>query len=431
MSARDLDLSRDLLPVATADLHVPCDDTPLFAAATLGGAGTTEFPSLDTAAAALPAHYPTPRRASRPVGGSRGALAANAAAGAAAPRGRMAKPNAAVPARADPPSGKENEDDAPLADVATRLERLEAPSSSASDVRESASPLTPAERRSVLAAFGDGAERPEGGAFAFFPSNAGPSPPAAEAREGGSRGSGGPGGSGGSTRELGTLRALGSPLSSYSPALRAVVEKALAGKILSLAEKGALQAAMELEERRERARLRAASVSPYDPKTPPAPFNTPTGANFPAMTDDRTPSTDNSGVVALAMLTPTTNASSVASLPGGDTPTDDAGTTPDATCALARALANRREGAAMSASAISMCAAVDDLRAGKIVSAERLAMLERARRRRASETPTIDAIAAKSEAGGTLTEAEEAVLNMYLQTSPGMMGRGGDGDPRA
>ena len=53
MSARDLDLSRDLLPVATADLHVPCDDTPLFAAATLGGAGTTEFPSLDTAAAAL------------------------------------------------------------------------------------------------------------------------------------------------------------------------------------------------------------------------------------------------------------------------------------------------------------------------------------------------------------------------------------------
>jgi hypothetical protein len=85
----------------------------------------------------------------------------------------------------------------------------------------------------------------------------------------------------------------------------------------------------------------------------------------------------------------------------------------------------------MSASAISMCAAVDDLRAGKIVSAERLAMLERARRRRASETPTIDAIAAKSEAGGTLTEAEEAVLNMYLQTSPGMMGRGGDGDPRA
>ena len=431
MSARDLDLSRDLLPVATADLHVPCDDTPLFAAATLGGAGTTEFPSLDAAAAALPAHYPTPRRASRPVGGSRGALAANAAAGAAAPRGRMAKPNAAVPARADPPSGKENEDDATLADVATRLERLEAPSSSASDVRESASPLTPAERRSVLAAFGDGAERPEGGAFAFFPSNAGPSPPAAEAREGGSRGSGGPGGSGGSTRELGTLRALGSPLSSYSPALRAVVEKALAGKILSLAEKGALQAAMELEERRERARLRAASVSPYDPKTPPAPFNTPTGAHFPAMTDDRTPSTDNSDVVALAMLTPTTNASSVASLPGGDTPTDDAGTTPDATCALARALANRREGAAMSASAISMCAAVDDLRAGKIVSAERLVMLERARRRRASETPTIDAIAAKSEAGGTLTEAEEAVLNMYLQTSPGMMGRGGDGDPRA
>ena len=422
MSARDLDLSRDLLPVATADLHVPCDDTPLFAAATLGGAGTTEFPSLDAAAAALPAHYPTPRRASRPVGGSRGALAANAAAGAAAPRGRMAKPNAAVPARADPPSGKENEDDATLADVATRLERLEA--------RESASPLTPAERRSVLAAFGDGAELPEGGAFAFFPAAAGPSPPAAEAREGGSRGSGGSAHEGG-TLELGTLRALGSPLSSYSPALRAVVEKALAGKILSLAEKGALQAAMELEERRERARLRAASVSPYDPKTPPAPFNTPTGANFPAMTDDRTPSTDNSGVVALAMLTPTTNASSVASLPGGDTPTDDAGTTPDATCALARALANRREGAAMSASAISMCAAVDDLRAGKIVSAERLAMLERARRRRASETPTIDAIAAKSEAGGTLTEAEEAVLNMYLQTSPGMMGRGGDGDPRA
>ena len=36
-----------------------------------------------------------------------------------------------------------------------------------------------------------------------------------------------------------------------------------------------------------------------------------------------------------------------------------------------------------------------------------------------SSTPSIDAIAEKSEAGETLTDAEEAVLNIYLITSPG------------
>ena len=35
-----------------------------------------------------------------------------------------------------------------------------------------------------------------------------------------------------------------------------------------------------------------------------------------------------------------------------------------------------------------------------------------------SSTPSIDAIAEKSEAGEKLTDAEEAVLNIYLITSP-------------
>ena len=94
--------------------------------------------------------------------------------------------------------------------------------------------------------------------------------------------------------------------------------------------------------------------------------------------------------------------------------------------------------------------AVDALRAGKMVSRERLEMLERAQRddkdgdgrcliegdarptrvgaavtsapgmgMAGSSTPSIDAIAEKSEAGETLTDAEEAVLNIYLITSPG------------
>ena len=332
MSARDLDLSRDLLPVATADLHVPCDDTPLFAAAA-GWGGHDRVPLADAAAAALPAHYP-PR-------GARPAPWAGPAAPSRRTRRRGPPPLAGAWRNRTPPSrrarpslGEGERRRRDLADVATCLERLEAPSSSASDVRESASPLTPPSAVR-LAAFGDGAELLWGGAFAFSPP---PPVPAAGrgAREGGSRGRevGAQ-----ETLELGTLRALGSPLSSYSPRSAPSSEGARREDPLPRGE-GRLTGGDGLEERRERARLRAASVSPYDPKTPPA-VHHPDGANFPAMTDDRTPSTDNSGVVALAMLTPTTNASSVASLPGG-TPTDDAGTTPDATCALARALANRR-----------------------------------------------------------------------------------------
>ena len=58
-----------------------------------------------------------------------------------------------------------------------------------------------------------------------------------------------------------------SPL-AYSPALAAVVAKAVAGKMLTLEEKGALHRAVELQEKRRRAAATGAAASPYDPHTP-------------------------------------------------------------------------------------------------------------------------------------------------------------------
>ena len=85
------------------------------------------------------------------------------------------------------------------------------------DAKALASPLTPAERRSVVAALAHRGDR-------------------SSWLDGGDEGGG----------------ADASP--AFSPAVAAVVAKAVAGKILTLEEKGALQSAMEAQEKRRRAR---------------------------------------------------------------------------------------------------------------------------------------------------------------------------------
>jgi hypothetical protein len=96
------------------------------------------------------------------------------------------------------------------------------------DAKALASPLTPAERRSVVAALTHRDDR-------------------RYSLDGGDEGAG----------------ADASP--AFSPAVAAVVAKAVAGKILTLEEKGALQSAMEAQEKRRRARARRAELENADP----------------------------------------------------------------------------------------------------------------------------------------------------------------------
>ena len=260
----------------------------------------------DPASVRLPAHYPTPRRARRPVGIPSKSI--DYSPDASEPR----------PESSPSPRGKENaprphrrldaDAERALRDVAAAVQvdsmRVQpaARSKPASASAHVASPLTPAERRSVIAALtparGEGTDVKDADA---------------DARRDG----------GGGRR-------------------RAVVAKAVAGKMLTLEEKGALHRAVELQEKRRRAAATGAAASPYDPHTPVAlPFNTPdAGAGvgrYPAMTDDRTPSTVASGPAGACALTPSTCASSVVSLPGGNTPVVPSN-------ALARAMAKEAEG---------------------------------------------------------------------------------------
>jgi hypothetical protein len=161
------------------------------------------------------------------------------------------------------------------------------------DAKALASPLTPAERRSVVAALTHRDDRTE------------------------------------LARRRRRRRRRGTPPPRSPPAVAAVVAKAVAGKILTLEEKGALQSAMEAQEKRRRARARRAelenadpgggfafqvTVSPYDPKTPTSGFGSLRAGSsagraaeiasaasrsqsgsadsfrYPAMTDDNTPS---------------------------------------------------------------------------------------------------------------------------------------------
>ena len=313
------------------------------------------------------------------------------------------------------------------------------------DAKALASPLTPAERRSVVAALTHRDDR-------------------RYSLDGGDEGAG----------------ADASP--AFSPAVAAVVAKAVAGKILTLAEKGALQSAMEAQEKRRRARARRAeledaepardfafpvAVSPYDPKTPTSGLGSVASkrdANenavdssagsfrYPAMTDDNTPSTGRTDGLN-AVLTPLTNASSVPSLPSNSSLKEDVDRNP-----VRRAMAAAARGDRLTPESAAAVAAVDALRDGKVVSLARLEALEKmggvctgvvgtdARSRvasaedpkdlkpegggfgspvvsRAPSTPSDDrdamnVIYAKSAAGVKLTDEEEEVLRRYLMATP-------------
>ena len=314
------------------------------------------------------------------------------------------------------------------------------------DAKALASPLTPAERRSVVAAL---AHRDDRSSWL----------------DGGDEGGG----------------ADASP--AFSPAVAAVVAKAVAGKILTLEEKGALQSAMEAQEKRRRARARRAeledaesardfafpvAVSPYDPKTPTSGFGSvaskPLDANenanadssavsvssfrYPAMTDDNTPSTGRTDGIN-AVLTPLTNASSVPSLPSNSNLKEDVDRNP-----VRRAMAAAARGDRLTPKSAAAVAAVDALRDGKVVSLARLEALEKmggvctgvvgtdARYARyvvasaedpkgfgspvvsrAPSTPSderdaMNVIYAKSAAGVKLTDEEEEVLRRYLMATP-------------
>ena len=323
------------------------------------------------------------------------------------------------------------------------------------DAKALASPLTPAERRSVVAALAHRGDR-------------------SSWLDGGDEGGG----------------ADASP--AFSPAVAAVVAKAVAGKILTLEEKGALQSAMEAQEKRRRARARRAeledaepardfafpvAVSPYDPKTPTSGFgsvaskryanenavdSSAVSFRYPAMTDDNTPSTGRTDGLN-AVLTPLTNASSVPSLPSNSSLKEDVDRNP-----VRRAMAAAARGDRLTPESAAAVAAVDALRDGKVVSLARLEALEKmggvctgvvgtdARSRvasaedpkdpkpdpkdhkpeglkpegfgspvgsRAPSTPSDDCdamnvIYAKSAAGVKLTDEEEEVLRRYLMATP-------------
>ena len=220
------------------------------------------------------------------------------------------------------------------------------------DAKALASPLTPAERRSVVAALAHRGDR-------------------SSWLDGGDEGGG----------------ADASP--AFSPAVAAVVAKAVAGKILTLEEKGALQSAMEAQEKRRRARARRAeledaepardfafpvAVSPYDPKTPTSGFgsvaskryanenavdSSAVSFRYPAMTDDNTPSTGRTDGLN-AVLTPLTNASSVPSLPSNSSLKEDVDRNP-----VRRAMAAAARGDRLTPESAAAVAAVDGCGTGR------------------------------------------------------------------
>lgn len=329
------------------------------------------------------------------------------------------------------------------------------------DAKALASPLTPAERRSVVAALTHRDDRR-------------------------------------SSLDGSSLEGRGADASpAFSPAVAAVVAKAVAGKILTLEEKGALQSAMEAQEKRRRARARRAelenadpgggfafqvAVSPYDPKTPTSGFGSLRAGSsagrgeamgsaasrsqsgsadsfrYPAMTDDNTPSTGRMVSPKLLdnILTPLTNASSVPSLPSNSSLKHDVEQN-----RMRRAMAAAARGDFLTPESAAAVAAVDALRDGKLVSLHRLEALERmggihsehdARVRPCASsdekksfkrdekeergeggfgspvgnpsTPAFErrdamnVIYAKSAAGVKLSDEEEEVLRRYLMATP-------------
>ena len=214
-----------------------------FAAVTMASRG-------DPASVRLPAHYPTPRRARRPVGIPSKSI--DYSPDASEPRPESSP---SPVARRTPPGHIDDSTPTPSAPCATSPppSKSTACASNPPRDRNPPPPRLTSPPRSPPRSVAPSSPR---------------SPPRARRRYGRKR----------------RRRRRAFPL-AYSPALAAVVAKAVAGKMLTLEEKGALHRAVELQEKRRRAAATGAAASPYDPHTPVAPFNTQTPA--PASVDTR------------------------------------------------------------------------------------------------------------------------------------------------
>jgi hypothetical protein len=161
------------------------------------------------------------------------------------------------------------------------------------------------------------------------------------------------------------------PNSVKTPAaVRALVAKALAGKVLSKREQDQLRS--ELERREGAAPANAAASSPFTP--PPVPMNTPTGAGvarrYPAMTCGDTNETNDTDASPPFAMTPTLLAEAARLA------MRNAGTGKGPANPLGRALAAGERREPLSSTQRNILDAVEELRCGKILPLERMKLLE-------------------------------------------------------
>ena len=161
------------------------------------------------------------------------------------------------------------------------------------------------------------------------------------------------------------------PNSVKTPAaVRALVAKALAGKVLSKREQDQLRS--ELERREGAAPANAANSSPFTP--PPVPMNTPTGAGvarrYPAMTCGDTNETNDTDASPPFAMTPTLLAEAARLA------MRNAGTGKGPANPLGRALAAGERREPLTSTQRNILDAVEELRCGKILPLERMKLLE-------------------------------------------------------
>jgi len=162
------------------------------------------------------------------------------------------------------------------------------------------------------------------------------------------------------------------PNSVKTPAaVRALVAKALAGKVLSKREQDQLRSELERREGAAPANA-AANSSPFTP--PPVPMNTPTGAGvarrYPAMTCGDTNETNDTDASPPFAMTPTLLAEAARLA------MRNAGTGKGPANPLGRALAAGERREPLSSTQRNILDAVEELRCGKILPLERMKLLE-------------------------------------------------------
>lgn len=162
------------------------------------------------------------------------------------------------------------------------------------------------------------------------------------------------------------------PNSVKTPAaVRALVAKALAGKVLSKREQDQLRRELERREGAAPANA-AANSSPFTP--PPVPMNTPTGAGvarrYPAMTCGDTNETNDTDASPPFAMTPTLLAEAARLA------MRNAGTGKGPANPLGRALAAGERREPLSSTQRNILDAVEELRCGKILPLERMKLLE-------------------------------------------------------